>query len=74
MVAIRSPHGPAPVELGFEADYLPDSKALKVKSVVSKSPAQIAGMKLGDLIVAIEGKSVADEDYQSRILVSAQTG
>jgi S1-C subfamily serine protease len=44
--------------LGVQGD--PESKEAKIATVKEKSPAQRAELKSGDVIVAFDGKTVAD--------------
>jgi sigma-B regulation protein RsbU (phosphoserine phosphatase) len=46
---------PFPVELGFDNEYVPAEHSQLVRSVVPGSPAERAGMKPGDRIIAING-------------------
>jgi sigma-B regulation protein RsbU (phosphoserine phosphatase) len=52
------------VELGFGADYLPEEHALLVTAVQKNSPAEAAGMMVGDRIVGIDGMRIADQEFQ----------
>src|SRR5215471_575884 len=52
---IFSASRPIPVELGFDNRYLPDTHAQLVKKVALDSPAERAGLKPGDRIIAIYG-------------------
>src|ERR1035438_7183234 len=55
------------VELGFENDYLPANHAELVRIVYANSPAEKAGMRPGDRILAIDGVPIPDADYEGRI-------
>jgi len=52
------------VELGFKADYRPKDRALVLTEVFTDSPAEHAGMKVGDAIVAIDGRALENERSQ----------
>jgi sigma-B regulation protein RsbU (phosphoserine phosphatase) len=52
------------VELGFGGDYLPEEHALLITAVQKNSPAEAAGMMVGDRIVEIDGMRIADQDFQ----------
>lgn len=52
---------PIPVELGFDNQYLPRSHAQLVKSVMTDSPAERAGIRPGDRIVAINGDPLQED-------------
>lgn len=49
------------VELGFESSFLPAARALLMTRVAAGSPAERAGLRPGDRIIAIEGKPVTSE-------------
>lgn len=51
-----------PVELGFDNKYLPTESAEFVQSVQPGSPAERAGLRAGDRIVAINGAPLRAED------------
>src|SRR5579884_4016669 len=51
-----------PVELGFDNKYLPTESAELVQSVQPGSPAENAGLRAGDRIVAINGAPLRAED------------
>jgi len=55
-----------PVELGFDNKYLPDTHSQLIQSVIAGSPAERAGMKQGDRIIAINGVPL-EEDSLIRI-------
>ena len=52
-----SARGGAPVEVGMDTEQV--ATGLLVKNVYQDSPAQRAGLRLGDIIVALNGRSVA---------------
>lgn len=47
---------PAPVELGFDPQYSSTSHSLAVEEVLKGSPAEEAGLRVGDRIVAVNGR------------------
>jgi len=47
------------VELGIDNKVIQDGKAELIRSVSSNSPAEAAGLKAGDEIVAVNGRSLA---------------
>jgi sigma-B regulation protein RsbU (phosphoserine phosphatase) len=49
----------APVELGFQNDHRSDLGGELIKSVVPRSPAETAGLRANDSIVAVNGQSLA---------------
>ncbi len=66
-------HG-VPVELGFDNKYLPGERSQLVQSVVPGSPAEHAGLKRGDRIVAIYGSPLQGEDSVTRIWAQHKPG
>jgi carboxyl-terminal processing protease len=46
---------------GIGVTIQPEKRGLRVKTVFAKSPAKDAGLRTGDLIVAVNGKSIAGE-------------
>lgn len=64
---------PIPVELGFDNEYLPATHAQLVKGVAHDSPAERAGMRPGDHIVAINGVPL-EEDTLVRIWSEGKPG
>jgi hypothetical protein len=63
---------PAPVSLGLNVE--PRSSPPVVAVVVSNTPAANAGVRAGDVVVAIDGSSVASAQDISRILSSKHPG
>jgi phosphoserine phosphatase RsbU/P len=63
-----------PVELGFDNKYLPAERSQLVQSVVFDSPAEHAGLKRGDRIVAIYGSPLQDESSLIRIWAQHKPG
>ena len=53
---------------------LPQETGVVVSSVTTGSPAQRAGLREGDVIVALDGKSVAGVDDLHRLLTDARVG
>lgn len=51
--------------IGVELDSDEETGALTIKVVVDDSPAQAAGFKAGDQLVAINGVVIADADEQT---------
>ena len=49
------------VELGFDIDYASAGRFELIKSVYAASPAEQAGLRLGDHIVSIDGHPVRDQ-------------
>ncbi len=56
-----------PVELGFEDKYLAAGHADSVLKVHPGSPAERAGLKAGDRIIAVEGLPLTGEDTMPRV-------
>ena len=54
------------VELGYDSDYLPRDQAQLITRVLPDSPAEQAGMKPGDRLIAIDGLPLADASFQAR--------
>ncbi len=54
MYAVR--HQSAPVELGFDPQYIASEQVLQVLSVSKGSPAERAGLRVNDRIVAVDGR------------------
>jgi sigma-B regulation protein RsbU (phosphoserine phosphatase) len=52
-------HPDAPVEIGMDTDSVP--AGLRIKSVQPGSPSERAGLRVGDVITAIDGRSIATE-------------
>jgi len=77
MYYVRQPPPPQPqVEIGFDASY--SSKGVEIKYVYPGSPAEKAGMKANDRIIAINGSN-ADSDsgwdrLENRMWLRAQPG
>jgi phosphoserine phosphatase RsbU/P len=56
MYAVR--HQVAPVELGFNSEYSEAGHCLLIQSVTKGSPAEQAGLRAGDCILAVDGRSL----------------
>jgi sigma-B regulation protein RsbU (phosphoserine phosphatase) len=63
-----------PVELGYDSDYLPAAQAQQITRVLPASPAERAGMRVGDRIVAIDGRPLTDVNYQARAWAAHAAG
>ncbi len=63
MMAVR--FQPA-VELGYDSSYLAAEQAQLITLVLPDSPAERAGMRPGDRLLAIDGLPLADAGYQAR--------
>ena len=64
----------AGVELGFDDVYLPAEHADFIRAVYRGSPAERAGMRLGDRIVAIDGEPLQDQNSQRRAWMRHRPG
>lgn len=49
---------------GIELDTDPETGALTIKAVVADTPAEAAGFKIGDQLIAINGLVLADTDEE----------
>jgi sigma-B regulation protein RsbU (phosphoserine phosphatase) len=58
---------PAAVELGLDFPYQPSLRAYVVTNVKSGSPAERAGLRAGDRVVAFDGRRVEDAADQERL-------
>ena len=65
-VSVFPTSGPE-VQLGFDDDYLPAQHAHLMTSIYRNSPAETAGLRVGDRIVAFDGHPITGPDYQSRV-------
>jgi len=69
------PSGPARrVSLGTMPDFAFEGPGVKVASVLAGTPAEKAGIRPGDLVVAIDGKEIADLRAYSEALKAHQPG
>jgi len=66
MVAFRSEQTPA-VELGLDFPYQPSQRANVVTNVWPGSPAETAGLRVGDQVVAFDGRRIEDQEDQVRV-------
>ena len=66
MDANRFEESPA-VELGLDCPYVPLQRANLVTRVYSGSPAERAGLKAGDQIVAFDGRRIESQADQERV-------
>jgi sigma-B regulation protein RsbU (phosphoserine phosphatase) len=62
MYYVRQTPPQAAVELGFQNDHRPDLGGELLTSIVPGSPAENAGLQPNDLIVAVNGKTLAHTD------------
>ena len=65
---------PPSVELGFDAPYQPSQRSYLVSTVKTGSPAEKAGLKAGDQMVAFDGQPVAGSGDQVRVWKQHETG
>ena len=73
MAAVRLAD-PAPVELGLDFPYQPSQRANVVTSVRPDSPAQRAGIKVGDAVVGFDGRRVENQADQEKVWKSHEPG
>ena len=66
MAAVRLEQ-PTTVELGLDFPYQPSQHANVVTNVYTGSPAERAGLRVGDQIVAFDGRRVEDAADQERV-------
>src|ERR1022692_788475 len=62
------------VELSFDNTYLPSEHAQLIDAVHKNSPAEKAGLRPADRIVAIDGQPIADESFMRNIWLRHQPG
>lgn len=68
---------PAParrVSFGIVPDYEPVQGGVRVESTVAGSPAALAGFEAGDVLIALDGKPIADLRGFSNALAALQPG
>jgi len=63
-----------PVELGFDNKYIPNSHCQLIQSVRPNSPAERAGLKPDDCIIALDGAPIRSEDTIARVWLRHQPG
>jgi len=73
MAADRLEERPA-VELGLDFPYQPSQRANVVTRVYTNSPAERAGLKVGDQVVAFDGRRVESPADQERVWMSREPG
>jgi S1-C subfamily serine protease len=73
LLGIAAGIAPIPRRLVKSLDLLSD-QAIEVMSVAADSPAAVAGLRLGDLIVAINGRTVESADDLHQILSRPRAG
>ncbi|MCG6928630.1 MAG: SpoIIE family protein phosphatase [Acidobacteria bacterium] len=56
----REPLLQPPVRLGFQLRYVPGLRGVRVNRVDPAGPAERAGLREGDVIVAVDGRSLAE--------------
>ena len=52
------------VELGFDVEYVAQDRVLRVNSVVKGAPAERAGIRPGDRVLALDGSPLLDASVQ----------
>ena len=60
--------------LGIQMGMLRFVKGVPVEMVVPRSPAAAAGVRIGDLIVALDGSSIRNRDELKQVLAKKQAG
>jgi len=63
-----------PVELGFDNRYIPDTHCQLIEGVRPHSPAERAGLKPDDCIIALDGAPIESEDTLTRVWLRHQPG
>ena len=71
---MHSFHEMVPVELGFANLYLESEHSELVRSVVHGSPAEAAGLRPGDQILAINGRRIEDANSMGRAWAQHRPG
>ena len=72
LVAVRT--ATPEVELGLESTYLPAERAMRVDSVAKGSPAEKAGLRVGDQIIAFNRRGLEDENDLTRVWMQHRPG
>jgi len=62
------------VQLGYDDTYQPLDHAQLITVVYKDSPAEKAGLRPGDRIIALDGQSFTDESFQDRVWLLHQPG
>ncbi len=60
--------------LGLSANPMEERKALKVILVSEKTPAEKAGVQVGDVIVSLDGTAVPDKETLNRLVAAKRWG
>lgn len=55
------------VDIGIKTDYDYKSKGIKVTFIKNGSPAQLSELKVGDVILSVDGTSVSERGYRSSV-------
>jgi uncharacterized iron-regulated protein len=66
--------GPLYPSLGLSTNPVEGEKALKVILVSEKTPAEKAGVQVGDVIVSLDGMPVPDKETLNRLIASKRWG
>lgn len=72
MYAVR--HQAAPVELGFDSQFLTQDRWITVKTVYPDSAAEHAGLRVGDRIIALNGIKLLNMEPFNKIWMNASPG
>ncbi len=64
----------APAFLGVKADANPDGEGMWIEQVVPKSTAENAGLEIGDVLMTVDGKPVADLMGLRQVLTKFEAG
>jgi S1-C subfamily serine protease len=60
--------------LGLAVQHMPETEGLEVRAVLAGSPGHKSGIQRGDVLLAIDGKSITSSDIFSSHVVTAQPG
>jgi len=69
-VVFRTVGGPRQAMLGVQIDPESGKQGARVRSVSPGGPADEAGLRTGDLILALDGKTISGNDNSGRVLVA----